>query len=100
MGVAVPGEVYGSLTFDLALDHIELVDMAQRDIGFGRFGLLAFALRLGPFGGFNELAAGMIPAANAGDVVGPTHLPVAGVAIDLQDTGKVIQQTHGYTARA
>lgn len=53
---------------DLTFDGIELVDMTECHIRFGQLGLFAFIRRFGcfgRFGRFDELAAGVIPAADA-----------------------------------
>ena len=42
----------------------------------------------------------LIPAPNPCDVIGPAHLPIAGVAICLQDAGKTVEQANRHAAGA
>jgi hypothetical protein len=44
--------------------------MTECHIRFGQLGLFAITRRFGRFGRFDELAAGLIPAANAGQLIG------------------------------
>ncbi|MET4160979.1 hypothetical protein ABIE61_000801 [Marinobacterium sp. MBR-111] len=55
---------------DLTFDGIQFVDVTECRIRFGRLGLFAFTRRLGRFGRFDELAAGMIPAVDACQLIG------------------------------
>ena len=65
------------------LNHVQFPDVAQGHTGFQGWAFLAVGRR-SP-GRFDVLTSGVIPPSDPGQLVGCTDLPIAGVAIGLQD---------------
>ncbi len=61
---------------------------------------VSFFIRWRGFAGFDELAPGRVPAADAGDGVFPTYPVVAGIAVGLENAFEAIEQPQGHLLTA